>query len=123
MMTRLARVLTLGVWLGVSLIVAPRSASAGFLGEAGLGAGSAVATFVYAPLKISYALVGGVIGSLGFIFSVGSSDVAKKIWIPALGGTYVITPEMLKGEDVVRFFGTTTQTISPADDGLAPSDF
>ena len=97
--------------LGTSLTLVPRHASAGYLGEAGLGTASALLTFVYAPLKIVYAAAGGVFGGMGYLLSVGNIDVARKIWIPSLGGTYVITPDMLTGDDVVRVFGSTTASM------------
>ena len=113
-MNMLVRAAVLGLWLVVSVVV-PRHAVAGYLGEAGLGTGSAIATFLYAPIKLVYATVGGVLGGLGYVFSAGSVDVAKKIWVPSLGGTYVITPDMLTGDEVIRFFGSTTSSMDSAD--------
>jgi hypothetical protein len=105
----------LSLWVGSSLLVMPRAASAGYLNDFGLGVASAISTFVYAPLKISYALVGGTFGCLGYLLSVGSLDVAKKIWVPSLGGSYVITPDMLQGDGEIRFFGSETAEAGPVD--------
>jgi hypothetical protein len=117
MMRRFVRVAMLGIWLGVSLIVIPQRASAGYLNDAGLGAASALTTFIYAPIKIGYAVLGGVLGGLGYLVSVGSVDVAKKIWVPSMGGTYVITPEMLQGDRPIRFFGSDTSELGSGEAG------
>jgi hypothetical protein len=108
MMQRWMRAVALGLWIVGGVMLLPRAASAGYLNDAGLGVASALSTFVYAPLKISYAIVGGVFGSMGYLLSVGSLDVAKKIWVPSLGGSYVITPDMLQGDEEIRFFGSET---------------
>lgn len=52
-----------------------------------------------------YALVGGLTGGMAFLLACGNQDVAKKIWTPSLRGTYVITPDMLKGKEQVQFVG------------------
>ncbi|MEW6324277.1 MAG: hypothetical protein AB1515_02710 [Nitrospirota bacterium] len=108
MMKQTVRMIVLSAWIGGGLLLAPGTARAGYLSEAGLGTASALLTFVYGPIKISYAAVGGVIGGLGYLLSAGSVDVAKKIWVPSLGGTYVITPQMLQGEEPIRIFGSST---------------
>jgi hypothetical protein len=109
------RVLVLGVWMSGGLLVMPGAASAGYVAEAGMGTASALSTFVYAPIKLSYAILGGVFGGLGYLLSAGSVDVAKKIWVPSLGGSYVITPEMLRGGEPIRFFGSDTNELEQAD--------
>ena len=52
----------------------------------------------YIPAKMIYALAGGLVGLLAWGVTLGNSDVALGILQPALGGTWVITPEMLRGE-------------------------
>jgi len=94
--------------LSAWLIVAPSAAWAGYLSEAGLGAASLFSTLIYGPIKLTYAILGGTIGGLGYVVSAGSLDVSNKIWVPSLGGSYVITPEMLRGEQAIHFFGSTT---------------
>jgi hypothetical protein len=71
----------------------------------GYGAGSVLASCLYSPAKVTYAVLGGVTGGLGFLLSGGSQDVASKIWTPSLRGTYVVTPDMLKGKEEVEFVG------------------
>jgi hypothetical protein len=98
----------LGVGLSLWLVVAPTAAWAGYLSEAGLGTASMFSSLIYGPIKLTYAILGGTIGGLSYLLSVGNMDVATRIWAPSLGGNYVITPEMLKGEQAIRFFGSTT---------------
>ncbi len=73
--------------------------------EAGLGVASALLTIPYAPAKMVYAGVGGVIGGVTWLFSGGDTEAAQTVWEPSFYGTYVITPEHLRGEEAVEFFG------------------
>ena len=86
-------------------IISPGLASAGTAGDAGWGIGSILATCIYAPIKVTYAALGGVTGSLAYLLTGFNSDIANVIWAPSLGGTYIITPEMLKGNEPIRFVG------------------
>jgi hypothetical protein len=86
------------------------------LSNVGYGAGSVLASCVYSPAKLVYALVGGFTGGIGFLVTGGNQDVAKKIWTPSVRGTYVITPEMLKGKEQVQFVGQPeTKTSQPQE--------
>jgi hypothetical protein len=76
---------------------------------AGMGAASAVFTILYFPFKGAFALGGGIVGGLAYVFSGGSEQTAKNIWIPSMYGTYVITPEHLAGERPVRFLGVAAE--------------
>ena len=71
----------------------------------GYGVGSVFASCLYSPAKLVYAGLGGLTGGIGFLLTGGNQDVAKKIWTPSVRGTYVITPDMLKGKDEVQFVG------------------
>jgi hypothetical protein len=111
------RRLLLGAGFCAWLVVAPTSAWAGYLSEAGLGTASMFSTLIYGPVKLTWAILGGTIGGLGYLFSVGNLDAANKIWIPSLGGNYVITPEMLTGEQAIHFFGSTTTATGTTEAG------
>jgi hypothetical protein len=73
--------------------------------DAGWGVLSVLSNIFYMPVKIVYAGVGTVTGSLAYVLTVGDSDTAQKVWGPSLGGTYVITPEMLRGNEPILFNG------------------
>ncbi|WP_447963737.1 hypothetical protein [Nitrospira sp. Ecomares 2.1] len=75
--------------------------------EAGLGIGSALLTVVYFPVKLAYAILGGVVGTFTYGLTGGDLDTAKAVWEPSFYGTYVITPDHLKGNEPVRFIGVS----------------
>ena len=76
---------------------------------AGLGVASAVASLVYAPVKLIYALGGCIVGGLAWVFSGGDNDVARVVLTPSVLGDYVITTRHLKGEDSIEFLGRDPQ--------------
>ena len=76
---------------------------------AGMGAASAAATILYFPFKAAFAIGGGIVGGLAYLFSGFSEPTAKSIWIPSMFGTYVITPEHLNGDRPVRFLGVAAE--------------
>ncbi len=80
-------------------------------GEAGLGIGSGLLTLVYFPLKVVYAVLGGVVGGFTYALTGGDMETAQTVWEPSFYGTYVITPSHLKGDEAVRFYG-----VSPYED-------
>lgn len=100
-----------------SVLVAPawsQSSSAdaqqGTAAGAGMGAASAAATILYFPFKAAFAIGGGIVGGLAYLFSGLNEPTAKSIWIPSVYGTYVITPEHLSGDRPVRFLGVATES-------------
>lgn len=77
---------------------------------AGMGAASAAATILYFPFKAAFAIGGGIVGGLAYVFSGFSEPTAKSIWVPSIYGTYVITPEHLSGDRPVRFLGVAAES-------------
>lgn len=75
---------------------------------AGMQAGAAVSTILYFPFKAAFAIGGGIVGGLAYLFSGLNEQTAKSIWVPSMYGTYVITPEHLTGDRSVRFLGVAT---------------
>jgi hypothetical protein len=75
--------------------------------EAALGIGSALLTVVYFPAKLVYAILGGIVGTFTYGLTGGNLETAKEVWEPSFYGTYVITPDHLKGNEPVRFFGVS----------------
>jgi hypothetical protein len=73
--------------------------------ESGLGAAAAVSSLVYAPVKLIYATGGLMVGAVAWLFTAGDADVAEQILTRSLRGTYVITPEILLGEEPLEFVG------------------
>lgn len=73
--------------------------------EAGLGLTGAILTVPYGAAKILYAATGGIVGGFTWILTGGDVETAKLIWLPSYYGTYVITPDHLRGEATVQFMG------------------
>ena len=100
----------LAVLLTACLLASPALAQAGdhtkeVSKESGMGAAAALTSLVYSPVKLVYAVGGLVIGSLAWVFTAGDTEVADKVYIRSLRGTYVITPEILRGEEPLVFIG------------------
>jgi len=103
--------------LGASLVVvAPAGASS--WEDAGWGSLAVLGNFVYMPVKLVYASLGGLTGALALGLTGGDMDTAEKVWVSSMGGTYVLTPGMVQGQDPIAFAGTTTEnaTASTAHD-------
>jgi len=75
--------------------------------EAALGVGSFFLTLVYAPVKMAYAIGGGIVGGFAYALTGGDLETAQDVWEPSVYGTYVITPDHLKGNEPVRFVGVS----------------
>ena len=113
---RLAMVILVVVMTYCSMLVAPawsQSSSAdqqqGTATGAGMGAASAAATILYFPFKAAFAIGGGIVGGLAYVFSGFSEQTAMNIWVPSVYGTYLITPEHLSGDKPVRFLGVAAE--------------
>ena len=81
-----------------------------------MGAAAGAATILYFPFKAAFAIGGGIVGGLAYVFSGFSESTAKNIWVPSVYGTYVITPEHLSGDRPVRFLGVAAE-----NEGMAPA--
>lgn len=117
-------------WLGALAIgFAPMAAWAnddpstfGSAKEAGLGSAAAVSNLVYGPVKVAWATCGTVIAGFAWAFSGGDAEVASTVLTRAVRGTYVITPETLRGRREVEFVGRSPEyrSAAPAQVASAP---
>ena len=89
--------------------------------NAGWGILAVFANIGYMPVKTVYAVLGGLTGSLAYVCTGGSFDTASNIWAMSLGGTYVLTPSMIRGEDPIAFAGGA-ETATSSDDDRGMSD-
>ncbi len=96
----------------------PSSASTegGTPSDAGMLAMAGLSTLLYFPLKAVFAISGGIVGGLAYVFSGGSEQTAKNIWDTSLYGTYIITPDHLRGDRPIRFLG-----VADSNDAQAPA--
>lgn len=81
--------------------------------RAGLGVASFLATIPYGVTKVAFAAGGGIVGGLAYLFSGANTETAKNIWTTSMYGTYVITPDHLRGDRAVRFFGVAEDNSDP----------
>ncbi|MGH7934990.1 MAG: hypothetical protein ACREQN_17755, partial [Candidatus Binataceae bacterium] len=85
----------------------------------GIGAGTVASNLLYVPAKLVYGILGGIAGGAGYALTGGNEQVANTIWRSSLGGDYVLTPDMLKGEKPIYFSGPNTTSTAPQA-GIAP---
>jgi hypothetical protein len=74
----------------------------------GSGVGAAASNVLYVPAKLVYGTLGGIVGGAGYALTGGDKRVADTIWRSSLGGDYVITPDMITGNQPVHFSGPTS---------------
>jgi hypothetical protein len=91
----------------------------------GYGAGALFGNLLYFPAKLTYALLGSLIGGGAWLVTGGNTQTADTIWRSSLGGDYVLTPQMVAGEQPINFSGPTTteppsQAASAAPEAAQP---
>jgi len=86
----------------------------------GIGMVAVLANVVYMPVKVVYGVLGGVTGGFAYVLSGANRDVAEGVWVPSLGGDYVLTTEMMTGREPVHFNGVRGRPGHSGDD--APAD-
>ncbi len=73
------------------------------------GASCFIVSPVYGAFKLAFAGAGAIVGGFTWLFTGGDQEAAQRVWDTSLKGTYIITPEHLKGEKPVQFVGSTGQ--------------
>jgi hypothetical protein len=104
-------------WSQESLPPAPESSSSsegGSASSAGMQAAAGLLTIPYVVCKTAFAIGGGIVGGLAYVFSGGNEKAAKSIWTTSMYGTYIITPEHLQGDRPIRFLGVADPDDEPA---------
>ncbi len=92
---------------------------------AGYGVGALFCNVLYIPAKLVYALLGGIVGGGTYLVTAGNTQAANTVWRSAFGGDYVVTPQMLAGQQPLNFSGPTTTppqgyATSSSSGGVAP---
>ena len=85
----------------------PAAAVEQYVNDFGMGVGTVLVNLLYMPVKVVYATLGGLTGGFAFVLTGGRMDTASAIWVPSMGGTYVVSPSMLRGDDPIYFSGVT----------------
>jgi hypothetical protein len=101
--------------LGPAVAHASQTRQAG--SDFGIGVVTVLANLVYMPVKLVYGVLGGVTGSFAYVLSGANREVADGVWIPSLGGDYVLTTEMMSGREQVHFNGVRPRPGAARDDG------
>ncbi len=82
------------------------------LGQIGVGVGSVVGSVVYFPFKAAFCILGAI--GAGFTLVAAGAQTADKVVSASCRGTWVITPDVVKGKESVHFVG---QPPSPKSEG------
>ncbi len=108
--------------LAGTLMMAPVSATAVDAKAAGLGAACAVSNLVYGPVKLLYAMFGGLTAGFGYALTAGDIDVARVILDTSVNGDYVIEPAHMRGEKSLQFIGSPRNVAAPPQDDWSTAD-
>ena len=73
--------------------------------EIGSAAGSGFGTMIYAPIKATFCVLGGIGSGLTAIVS---PPTAGKVAMATCGGSWTVTPDMMRGRESPKFVGDTT---------------
>jgi hypothetical protein len=74
--------------------------------EAAMAIGAGLANLAYVPAKLIVAAGGLVVGAFAGLATGGDTRAAYAFWVPAAGGTYLLTPAHLDGSRPTEFFGS-----------------
>ncbi len=77
--------------------------------EFGLGTATVVANLIYGPTKLLYAVGGGLVAGIAYVFSGGDLEVARPIVDASLRGDYFVTTDHLRGREELEFIGRRPQ--------------
>lgn len=71
----------------------------------GLQVASGALSLLYAPIKVTYAMLGGFFGGFAYVLSAGNESVAQSVWDASLKGDYWFIAKHLQGEEAIHFKG------------------
>jgi hypothetical protein len=116
------------VGLAVAALLWPMSSGAeqptsSTASEFGLALLTPLVNVVYFPVKLAVGVVGAALGGISGWATGGDERAAEGIWRPMTGGTYWITPGMMRGE--TQFMplngeSYTSPSPPPSEPGLMP---
>jgi len=106
------RILTLLLVLALIGVSAPDPASSESTAvQVGAAAGSAFGTMIYAPVKATFCILGGIGSGVTAIFS---PPTAGKIAMATCGGDWTVSPTVIQGHEKPKFIGDTPPDHSAA---------
>ena len=66
---------------------------------------SGALSLLYAPIKVTYAMLGGFFGGFAYVLTAGNEPAAQSVWDASLKGDYWLTAQHLRGEEAIHFKG------------------
>lgn len=87
------------------LLAVPAGVQADFAEDAGMGTATVLANMVYVPTKMAYATLGGLTGGFAYLLTGGNYSAAEKVWVPSMGGNYVLNTNQVWGQEPIIFSG------------------
>ena len=93
----------------------PSSSEGGSASSAGMQAAAGLLTIPYVVCKAAFAIGGGIVGGLTYVFTGGNENAAKSVWTTSMYGTYILTPEHLQGDRPIRFLGVADSPDMPSE--------
>ena len=96
--------------LAASLAVAPMARADTPGNEILFSLGSAFCNLGYMPAKFMLAAIGMPLGGVVGLLNGGDTRAAEAFWVPMVGGTYMITSDMMAGHEPVEFIGSDYDT-------------
>lgn len=118
---RSALLLALMVSMAVPTAAARADMGSDLPNEGGIGAVAALSTLIYGPVKLTYAVLGLLIGGSAWGLSGGDQQVLEAVVTPAVRGDYVVTPQHIRMERGLEFYGRDPQNreVQQASAGVA----
>ncbi|HXZ86818.1 MAG TPA: hypothetical protein VEI82_15150 [Myxococcota bacterium] len=83
----------------------PASASDEFNHPAMSYVGATMASLMYFPAKVAFAVGGAVASGVAYAVTLGDPEPSHEIWAGSVEGDYVVTPDMIEGRRPVEFVG------------------
>lgn len=102
-------ILALAICLAPVAWAAEQDSNASLTSDFGLGLASFVWSVPYGAVKVSAALVGGIMGSFTYVLSGFDKRAADSVWYTTMGGDYLVTPDHLRGNRALRFTGVSPE--------------
>ena len=69
---------------------------------------SGALSLLYAPIKVTYVMLGGFFGGFAYVLTAGNERVAQSVWDASLKGDYWLTSKQLQGEEAIHFKGESS---------------
>jgi hypothetical protein len=86
---------------------------------AGYGAVALFGNLLYFPAKLVYAVLGTVVAGGTYAVTAGNTQATSTVLRSALGGDYVLTPQMVAGQQPINFSGPRETPPAASVDGSA----